>query len=305
MAKLVVTGGDGFIGSHLVDALVERGDEVHIIDTCIANNGKNLNKKAIHHHVDIRDFSAIRPIFNQAQFVFHLAALPRIQPSIENPSEYHDTNVTGTLNVLRASRDAKVKRVIFSSSSSVYGDQEVLPIKESAPLTPKNPYAAQKLMGEMYCSLFSSLYGLETASLRYFNVYGRRQPQEGAYAVLVGIFLKQWSEGKPMTIVPDGKQSRDFTHVSDIVRANISAMESNTALLGDSMNIGTGKEYSVLEVARMIGGDIAFIQPRSGEARRSKADRTRAKELLRWEPLIDLPLAIAELKIAYKKQSGV
>lgn len=293
--RVVVTGGDGFIGSNLADALVKLGYEVDIIDTLEENHGKYLNPAAYHVHMSITS-DGIRDYLAGADCIFHLAALPRIQPSITRPDLFHDVNVNGTLNILLAARDAGVKRVVYSASSSAYGDQDTLPLHENMTPYPKNPYALQKLIGEQYCRLFSEVYGLETVSLRYFNVYGPRQPAIGSYATVIGIFLKQWREGKPLTIVPDGTQTRDFTHVSDIVRANLNAMASENIGRGEVINIGTGKEHSILEVAAMVGGSTVFCEPRTGEARATRADTTKAKKLLGWEPTIFLEDGIARLK---------
>lgn len=295
MSTVLVTGGDGFIGSHLVDALCGEGHAVRIIDNLVANGGKYLNSKAQHFKLSIFT-DPIADAFKGVEYVFHCAALPRIQPSIDEPKEFHDINVTGTLNVLIASRNAKVKRFIYSASSSAYGDQETLPLVETMPTRPKSPYAVQKLMGEMYCSLFSQLYGMETVSLRYFNVYGSRQASTGAYATVIGIFLEQLRQGKPLTIVPDGKQTRDFTHVSDVVKANIKAMQSASVGKGDVINVGTGTEYSIFDVARMIGGTTEFCAPRTGEAQATRADSTKAKKLLDWQPAVSLEQGIGALK---------
>lgn len=296
--KSIVTGGAGFIGSHIVDALVERGDEVHMIDNLSGGKRERLNPKAVFHEKDIRDFDAIAPIFTDAHFVFHLAALPRVQPSIEDPRTTHDVNVTGTLNVLVAARDAKVKRVVYSASSSAYGDQAVMPIHENMAANPLSPYGLQKYIGELQCRLFSQIYGIETISLRYFNVYGPRASADGAYALVISKFLDQRSHGQPMTIVPDGKQSRDFTHVRDVVRANLLAAESPKVGKGEVINIGGGHDYSVLEIADLIGGSTIIVEPRL-EPRRTFADIRKAKELLGWEPTVDFKEGIEELKKMY------
>ncbi len=297
-AKVIVTGGAGFIGSHLTDALIEKGYDVHILDNLIGGRQENVNPKATFHKLDIRHFEEIAPIFTGAQFVFHTAALPRVVPSILDPRTTHDVNVTGTLNVLLAARDAKVKRVVYSASSSAYGDHETLPLKEEYHARPLHPYGLQKYMGEELAQLFFNLYNLPTVSLRYFNVYGERAPLEGAYAQAIGRFLKQRNEGRPLTIVPDGKQSRDFTHVKDVVRANIFAALSDKIKGGEVINIGGGKNYTVLEIADMIGGEKTFIESRV-EAKHSLADITKAKTLLDWEPSILLEDGIEELKEAY------
>jgi len=294
----LVTGGAGFIGSSIVDALVERGDEVHVIDNLSAGKREHVNPKATFHKKDIRDFDAIAPIFVGMDLVFHLAALPRVQPSIEDPRTTHDVNVTGTLNVLVAAHNAKVKRVVYSASSSAYGDQAIMPLSEDMAANPFSPYGLQKYIGELYCQLFSKVYDMETVSLRYFNVYGPRASTDGAYALVIGKFLDQRSHGQPMSIVPDGTQSRDFTHVRDVVRANLLAAESSRVGKGEVINIGGGHDYSVLEVAALIGGATVFTAPRL-EPKRTLADIRKAKELLNWQPTVAFKEGIEELKKLY------
>jgi len=288
MAKILVTGGAGFIGSHLVDALIERGHSVKIIDNLSTGKKEYLNSQAEFYQLDIRDFKKIRPLFENIDFVFHLAALPRIQPSIQNPLESNEINIAGTLNILFSAKEAGIKKVIYSASSSAYGDQNKLPLKEVMPPNLKNPYALQKVVGEMYCRLFSQLYNLPTVCLRYFNVYGSRQSCESAYATVIGIFLKQKKEGRPLTIVGDGEQRRDYTYVSDVVKANILAMGKEIEK-GKIINIGTGRNYSVNELAQMIGGQTKNIPPRPGESKITLADNNLAKELLGWQPTVNLP----------------
>ena len=293
--KCVVTGGAGFIGSHVVDALIARGDEVHVIDNLSGGKRERVNPKVQFHEKDIRDFDAIAPIFAGADVVFHCAALPRVQPSIIDPRTTHDVNVTGTLNVLVGSRDAKVKRVVYSASSSAYGNQTTMPTHEDMTAHPMSPYGLQKYIGELQCRLFSEVYGIETVSLRYFNVYGPRGSAEGAYALVIAKFLDQKSKGEPLTVVPPGTQSRDFTHVRDVVRANLLAAESSEVGKGEVINIGGGRDRSVLEVAALVGGPTVFAEPRL-EPRRTFAAIRKAKELLGWEPQVVFAEGIAELK---------
>lgn len=297
--KYIVTGGAGFIGSHLVDALLEKGHEVHIIDNFLTGRRENVNPKAKLYEADIRDFGKIAPIFQGATRVFHVAALPRVQPSIQDPRTTHDINISGTLNVLLASRDAGVKRMIYSASSSAYGNQDSLPLRETMEAQPLSPYGMQKYVGELYCRLFSKIFGLETVSLRYFNVYGPRASSEGAYALVIAKFLEQRRSGVPLSVVPDGTQSRDYTHVRDIVRANLLAVDSPKVGGGEVINIGGGKNRTVLEIADMIGGPRAFIEPRL-EPKHTLADIRKAKELLGWEPKIKFEEGITELKEMYK-----
>lgn len=292
--KVVVTGGAGFIGSNLVDRLIERGFEVHVIDNLSAGKKENLNTGATLHIADIRDLSKMKEIIAGASYVFHLAALPRVQFSIENPIDTHDVNVNGTLNLLIASAQAHVKKFVYTSSSSVYGDQPIMPLLETMTPDPKSPYGLHKLTGELYCKVWSSVYGLPTVCLRYFNVYGKRQSDEGAYALVIAKFLKQKREGTPMTITGDGSQTRDFTHVSDVVAANILAMESDKVGLGEAINIGAGNNASVNEVAKIIGGETVNTPVRL-EPHDTLADNSKAKELLGWEPKVKLEEGIKEL----------
>lgn len=291
----VVTGGAGFIGSHLASALLEEGYEVKVIDNLSGGQREKVPKEAEFFELDINDTAELAKIMTGAEFVFHLAALPRVQYSIEHPIETNMANVDGTVSVLTAARDASVKRVIYSASSSAYGDQEVMPLTENLPASPKSPYALQKHIGELYCRLFSEVYGLATVSLRYFNVYGPGADPNGAYALVIAKFLKQRAEGKPMTITGDGTQTRDFTHVRDIVRADILAAHSPKVGKGEVINIGAGQNASVLRVAELIGGLTEFVPVRL-EPHDTLADNSLAKKLLGWEPEVSLEEGIAELK---------
>jgi UDP-glucose 4-epimerase len=296
MKKALVTGGAGFIGSHLVDALIDKGFDVVVIDNLSLGRKEYLNPQARFHELDIRDLEKIKPLFKDIDYVFHLAAQPRIQPSIINPAESHSNNVVGTLNVLIAARDAKVKKCIYSASSSAYGDQKMLPLREDMLSRPKSPYSLFKLIGEDYCKLFNELYGLPTVSLRYFNVYGPRQSCEGAYATVIGIFLRQAKAGKALTIVGDGNQTRDFTHVKDVIRANILSIESNKAGKGEIINIGTGEKHSINKIASLISKKRVYIPPRPAEVEETLADNSKARKLLGWEPAIKIKEGIEYLK---------
>lgn len=293
--KAVVTGGAGFIGSNVVDALIDRGDEVHIIDNLSGGKRENINPRAVFHEKDIRNLADMRSIFSGAKFVFHLAALPRVQYSIEHPDTTSEVNVMGTQNVLIASAQAKVARVVYSASSSAYGDSAVMPLHEGLPTNPKSPYGLQKYVGELYCKVWHQVYGLSTVSLRYFNVYGPRLDPEGAYALVIGKFLKQRKEGKPFTITGDGTQTRDFTHVRDVVRANILAAESANVGHGEVINIGAGNNCTINRLAGLIGGDIEYIPPRL-EPHDTLADNALARKLLDWAPQVALEDGIVELK---------
>lgn len=291
----LIIGGAGFIGSNLADKLVGDGWRVKIIDNLSTGKKENLNPGADFFEMDIRDLEKIKPVFLGVDYVFHLAALPRIQFSIENPITTNSVNLDGTLNVLVAGRDAKVKKIVYSASSSAYGRQEKIPWKEDMPANPISPYGLQKYVGEVYCRIFSEIFGLPAVCLRYFNVYGRRQSFEGSYCSVFGTFFNQRKKGEPLTILGDGNQKRDYTNVDDVVRANILAAQSEKAVRGETINIGRGKSYSVNEVAEMVGGPKKHIEPRF-EVKESLADNSLAKELLDWEPRVNLPEWLEEYK---------
>lgn len=294
--KAVVTGGAGFIGSHLVRELLNRGYDVHSIDTFAGGRfPERLHSDAVYHEVDIRDRENLKQIFAGADYVFHTAALPRVQFSIQQPVETHDVNVNGTFMTLLAAKESGVKKVVYSASSSAYGDQDVMPLVETMQGRPKSPYGLHKYMGELMGQMFSDVYGLPTVSLRYFNVYGPGASDEGAYALVIAKFIKQLKEGKPMTITGDGEQTRDFTHVRDVVRANILAAKSPAVGKGEVINIGAGNNASVKRIAELLGGPVEYIEPRL-EPRHTLADIRRARELLEWEPTVSLEEGIAELK---------
>jgi len=296
--KYTVTGGAGFIGSNLVDELIERGHEVIVIDNLVSGKEEDINPKAKFILADINGCrlgthllssctDRVIEAIKGSDSIFHLAALARVQPSIDNPVKFHDTNVNGTLNVLMLARELGIKRVIYSSSSSAYGNATIFPTPETHPTDPMSPYGLQKLIGEQYCKVFSRCYDLETVCLRYFNVFGERQSLSGAYRLVMGIFAQQRLEGKPMTIVGDGEQRRDFTYVGDAVRANILASKSNKVGSGDIINIGNGDNRSVNQLADLIGGPRVNIEARL-EPSQTLADNRKAKELLGWEPSVSL-----------------
>jgi len=297
----LVTGGAGFVGSNLVDALVERGDEVIVLDNLSTGQRENLHTEAKFIEVDLRDLDAIKPHFVGVDYVFHQAALARVQPSIEDPVRYNDHNVNGTLNVLVAAKDASVKKVIYAASSSAYGDQKVMPLTEDLPANPISPYGLQKYIGEEYCRLFSQVYKLPSVCLRYFNVYGPRMVLEGAYASVIGIFGNLRRQGKPLTIVGSGEQLRTYTYVKDIVRANLLAAESDI-IDGRAINTGQSSEYSVNQIATFIGGPTVNIPARI-EPRRNLCDNNLAKKLLGWEPAMELDRWIPEYKKFLKLES--
>tara|TARA_R110000803_G_C11920725_1_gene314303 strand:- start:90 stop:974 length:885 start_codon:yes stop_codon:yes gene_type:complete len=287
--KALITGGAGFIGSNLVDSLIDKGWKVIVIDNLSSKSHEQFyfNDRAIYHKYDIVDFDKIRPLFNGINYVFHLAAESRIQPAILNPTNTIRVNSIGTCNVLQAAREAKCDRVVYSSTSSAYGLKNPLPLKESMSKDCLNPYSISKVNGEELCKMYTNLFGLKTITFRYFNVYGHRQCTKGQYAPVIGLFLKQKLEGKAMTVVGDGLQTRDYTNVKDVVNANILATECEEGF-GEVYNIGTGKSYSILDLCNLIGGEFKHIPERIGEGRFTQADNSKAKKILKWEPKIKL-----------------
>ena len=288
--KCLVTGGAGFIGSNLVDSLVDSGCEVVAIDDESASQNEQFywNNNARNYKYDICDYNLIKPLFDGVDVVFHLAAESRIQVAIKNPSRAVNVNCNGTNNVMLASKEAKVKKVIYSSTSSYYGIKNTVPNKESMARDCLNPYSVTKVAGEDIVLMYSRLYGIDTLIFRYFNVYGERQPIKGQYAPVIGLFQKMKNEGLDMTVVGDGQARRDYTHVSDVVNANIIAANLDLKCDGEVINIGTGVNYSVMDLVDMIGGPYKHIAPRKGEAKETLADINKAKKILNWEPKIKL-----------------
>ncbi len=290
--KALVTGGAGFIGSNLVDTLIKRGHEVIVIDNEYSDVHEQFywNPKAQNYKYDIRDYENTRPLYNGVDCVFHIAAEARIQPSIENPINAVSINSVGTCTVLQCAREANVKKVMYSSTSSAYGLVNEIPNVETQLDDCLNPYSVSKVNGEKLCTMYTNLFGLKTIIFRYFNVYGERQPLKGQYAPVIGIFLRQKNDGESLTIVGDGEQRRDFTHVSDVVNANILAATTDIDdnLYGTVFNVGSGKNYSVNEIAAMISDNTINIPPRVGESRVTLADNTKLSNTFNWQPRINL-----------------
>jgi UDP-glucose 4-epimerase len=284
--KCLVTGGAGFIGSHIVDRLIAKGHSVVIIDneSSEVHDQFYFNDTAEYHKLDIVDYEGTKKLYEGVDIVFHLAAESRIQPTMLNPIGAVQTNTVGTATVLQCSREAGVKKVIYSSTSSAYGLKNKSPLVETMPDDCLNPYSVSKLAGEKLCRMYTTLYGLKTVTLRYFNVYGDREPTRGRYAPVVGLFLKQKKANEALTIVPDGTQRRDFTHVSDVVEANMLVMETEHSHYGEIFNVGTGVNHSVLELAAMISDNTVMIAPRNGEAYITKADNTKIRNVMGWAP---------------------
>jgi UDP-glucose 4-epimerase len=284
--KSLVTGGAGFIGSHIVDKLIALGHDVTVIDNEYSDNDSfHWNPNTQNHNLDIRDYEKTRPLYESVDYVFHAAAEARIGPAIENPVNAVSINTLGTCTVLQCAREAGVKRIMYSSTSSAYGLNSS-PNIETQPDDCLNPYSVSKVAGEKICKMYTDLYGLPTIIFRYFNVYGERAPRKGQYAPVTGIFLRQKQSEETLTVVGDGQQRRDFVYVGDIANANIMAALSNpdSEAFGQVYNVGTGTNYSVIQIARMISDDIINIPPRPGEARTSLANINKIKKTFVWEP---------------------
>lgn len=288
--KTLVTGGCGFIASHLVDRLVQDGHEVVVIDNLSSGNIKNIeqhkgNPKVQFYNADIADYNKIAPLFKGAERVYHLAALADIVPSIERPMSYHNSNVDGTISVLEACRHNHVKRVIYAASSSCYGIPDKYPTPETQAVSPQYPYALTKYVGEEYCMHWNRVYNLNVTSLRFFNVYGPRARTSGTYGAVFGVFLAQKLKGKPFTVVGDGKQTRDFTFVTDVVNACVMTSE-NMNCAGEIMNVGSGNTYSINRLVELLGGEITYVPKRPGEPDCTYADTARIKNKIGWKPLV-------------------
>lgn len=309
--KYIVTGGAGFIGSNLVDKLIENNHEVIVIDDLSLGKKRNINKKAQFHKLNIASFDPtkkwvnldeIGKLFEGVDTIFHLAAKTRVQPSIVDPYTWNRVNIAGTLNLLNLAKLHNVRRFVFSSSSSVYGNvsPEHLPTPTHAPKNPLSPYGLQKLVGEQYCKLYSTIHDIDTVCLRYFSVYGERQPTKGDYSLVMGIFANLRLEGKPLTINGDGEQRRDFTYVGDVVSANIKASTSNKVGKGEILNVGNGDNRSVNDIAKIIGGPIEYRDPVI-EPRETLADNSKTRRLLDWKPTMKLE----DWMPSYKKSLGL
>ena len=288
--KALVTGGAGFIGSHIVDRLLSMGYEVIVIDNEYSDNEHfNWREEAQNHKYDICDYAATRSLYDGVDYVFHTAAEARIGPAIENPVNAMNINALGTCTVLQCAREAGVKKVMYSSTSAAYGLNES-PNIETQPNDCLNPYSVSKVAGEELCKMYTRLYGLPTIIFRYFNVYGERAPRKGQYAPVTGIFMRQRESGETLTIVGDGHQRRDFIYVGDVANANIMAAISNPDLdaYGQIYNVGTGTNYSIRQIAKMISEDTINISPRPGEARTSLANINKMKKTFGWQPKMKL-----------------
>ena len=287
--KTLVTGGCGFIGSHLAEMLLALGHEVIILDNLVCGRKENImsfiaNPKLSFHQVDICDRTAIEDYFHGVDWVFHLAGLADIVPSIEQPESYFQVNVGGTINVLQCARAAGIRRLAYAASSSSYGIPDMYPTPETSPIDPQYPYALTKYMGEELVLHWAKTYRLPAVSLRLFNVYGPRSRTSGTYGAVFGVFLAQKLSGKPFTVVGDGFQTRDFTYVTDVAGAFISAVKSD--VIGEAINVGSGGHYSVNRLVELLGGPIEYIPKRPGEPDCTFADTAKITRLLGWEPKV-------------------
>ena len=290
MTISIVTGGAGFIGSHIVEKLKALDHMVVVIDNEYSDNDNfHWRKDTLNVNIDITDYKALKKAFTGADYIFHCAAEARIGPAIENPVNALNINTIGTCNVLQCAREVGAKKVLYSSTSSGYGLNEA-PNIETQPDDCLNPYSVSKIAGEKLCKMYTDLYGLNTIIFRYFNVFGERAPRKGQYAPVTGIFLRQKTAGEPLTIVGDGEQRRDYIYVKDVANANIMAAISNPDddAYGQVYNVGSGKNYSVNEIASFISDDTINIPPRIGEARNSLANIDKIKKTFAWKPEIDV-----------------
>ena len=310
--KVLISGGAGFIGSHLAELMLEKGFEVTVIDNFSTGRIENIkfllknsNLKVVEKDIS-KDFKEIVPYFKSTEWVFHLAALADIVPSVEKPLHYHNVNVTGTINMLEASKEANVKKFIYSASSSCYGIPQSFPTDENAKIDPRYPYALTKYIGECYVLHWNKVYNLPCISLRLFNVYGPRSRTSGTYGAVFGVFLAQKLANKPFTIVGDGTQTRDFVFVKDVVEAFYLAAASD--IEGEVFNVGSGNTYSINRLVQLLGGDkVVYIPKRPGEPDCTQADITKIKKLLGWSPKVSFEEGVKIMleNIDYWKEAPV
>lgn len=299
--RFLVTGGAGFIGSNFAKKALDLGHSVLVLDNLSTGSRENLDPRAQFFEADLCNYQIMKHYFNSIDYVFHFAALARVPLSILKPLETNRNNLESTINVLLASRDAGVKRVVYSASSSAYGAQKQLPLHEQMPADPLSPYGIQKYVGELYLKNFYNLFGLQGVALRYFNVYGPRMSSEGAYATAIAAFIKQRKNNEPLTIYGDGEQTRDFTYVDDVVEANLKAAFSPKCGAAEVINIGAGNNCSINKIAEFIGGEKIYFEPRKGDPRDTLADISKAKDLLDWEPRVNIEEGIKRVKEIYLK----
>ncbi|MBK8023616.1 MAG: SDR family oxidoreductase [Chloroflexi bacterium] len=308
----VITGGAGFIGSHIAEHLLAAGHRVRIVDNFLTGKRENvasLTGDVTVHEVSITDLEALRPIFDGAQYVFHQAAIPPVPRRVDDPLTTHQINVTGTLNVLLAARDAGVKRVVYAASSSAYGDLEQEAKVETLAPQPLSPYGVSKLAAEYYCQVFTQVYGLETVALRYFNVFGPRQDETSQYAAVIPRFIAAMLDGQPPTIYGDGLQSRDFTYIANVVHGNILAMHAPQAA-GQVINLALGGSISLLELVerlnKLLGTGFAAVHTpaKVGDILHSRAEIQKAIELLDFAPIVDFDTGLARTVAWFRQRSS-
>lgn len=303
MKKIVVTGGAGFIGSALTRELVSQGNDVVVVDDFSTSVAQGFGRKVIRESLGHGKWREILKKIGSADFFFHLAALPRIGRSVDQPMETHRANVDGTLEALEIARKLKVKKFIFASSSSVYGMQKKMPMTEEMNLTPISPYAVHKLIGEEYCRMYSRIYSLPTICLRLFNVYGPKMPTEGEYQLVFASWLEQIRNGKPLLIYGDGKQTRDFTFVTDVVSAFILTMGHSTTQ-GEALNICSGEETTINDLAIMFGGKVLHLPARRFEEKYKRGSFFLARKRLGWKPKVKINEGVEILIREWKIQSS-
>ncbi len=314
MSRVLVTGGAGFIGSHLTEALLRQGHLVRVIDNYSTGKKENLILDNSYPFLeviegDIRDLKICKEVMKDIEYVFHQAAIPSVQRSLEDPLTTHSVNVGGTLNLLLSAKEAGVVRFIYASSSSVYGDTPTLPKKEEMPANPLSPYALHKYIGEQYCQLFAKLYGLETVSLRYFNIFGPKQDPTSIYSAVIPRFINALLDGRSPVIYGDGEQSRDFTYIDNVVQANLLAMEME-GLHGEVINIACGERTSLNQLLNILknilGSKISPIheEARKGDVKHSLADVQKAKRMLGYEPQVDIYMGLIKTIEYFQKNKG-
>jgi nucleoside-diphosphate-sugar epimerase len=315
MSNILVTGGAGFIGSNLTEALLQRGHFVRVLDDFSTGKRENLIFDQTYPSLeiikgDIRDLGTCQGAIKGTEYVFHQAALPSVQRSIEDPGGSHAVNAGGTLNILLAAREGGVKRVIYASSSSIYGDTPALPKHEEMPSHPLSPYALQKYIGEQYCRLFYELYSLDTISLRYFNIFGPKQDPNSLYSAVIPKFIDALVHDHPPIIFGDGEQSRDFTYIENVVQANLLAM-SATTLHGEAINVACGKRTSLNQLyhvlRKILGSNQSPIyeEPRKGDVRHSLADIHRGKEIINYEPTVGIEMGLKKTVDFFQRQQKI
>ncbi|MGB9630171.1 MAG: SDR family oxidoreductase [Thermodesulfobacteriota bacterium] len=314
MARVLVTGGAGFIGSHLTEALLRQGHLVRVIDNYSTGKRENLIFDQSYPFLeiiegDIREIEVCKEVMKEIEYVFHQAAIPSVQRSIEDPLTTHSANVEGTLNLLVSAKETGVARFIYASSSSIYGDTPTLPKKEEMPPHPLSPYALQKYIGEQYCRLFSRLYGLETACLRYFNIFGPRQDPTSIYSAVIPRFIDALLNGRAPVIYGDGEQSRDFTYIDNVIQANLLAMEAEK-LNGEVINVACGERISLNQLLdllkKILGSRISPIyeEARKGDVKHSLADIQKAKQILGYEPQVGIHTGLSKTIEYFQKKRG-